>query len=58
MILLYHLNHRYIEAVQNGEPIGILLKMAKDIGAPPALLARKVLEIHCEQDEPNGNLYI
>ncbi|XP_076165399.1 CDAN1-interacting nuclease 1 [Ptiloglossa arizonensis] len=43
----------YIEAVQNGEPIGILLKMAKDIGAPPALLARKVLEIHCEQDEPN-----
>lgn len=30
--------------------------MAKDIGAPPALLARNVLEKHCGKDEFNGNL--
>lgn len=45
-----------MEAVQSGEPVGILLKMAKDIGAPPALLARNVLEKHCGKDEFNGNL--
>lgn len=44
--------------MQNGEPVGILLKMAKDIGAPPALLARNVLEKHCGKDESNGNLYM
>ncbi|CAL7951064.1 unnamed protein product [Xylocopa violacea] len=43
----------YIEAVQNGEPVGILLKMAKNIGAAPALLARNVLEKHCGKDESN-----
>lgn len=32
--------------------------MAKDIGAPPALLARNVLEKHCGKDESNGNIYI
>ncbi|XP_031831281.1 CDAN1-interacting nuclease 1 isoform X2 [Nomia melanderi] len=43
----------YMEAVQNGKPVGILLKLAKDIGAPPALLARNVLEKHCEKHDPN-----
>ncbi|KAI4489131.1 PREDICTED: uncharacterized protein C15orf41 homolog isoform X1 [Polistes canadensis] len=43
----------YIEAIQKGEPVGILLKMAKEINAPPALLARNVLEKHCSQDDPN-----
>nr|XP_003705213.1 PREDICTED: uncharacterized protein C15orf41 homolog [Megachile rotundata] len=43
----------YVEAVQNGEPVGILLKMAKEIGAPPALLARNILEKHCGRDDPN-----
>ncbi|XP_015439682.1 PREDICTED: uncharacterized protein C15orf41 homolog [Dufourea novaeangliae] len=43
----------YMEAVQNREPVGILLKMAKDIGAPPALLARNVLEKYCGKDDPN-----
>ncbi|XP_017757540.1 PREDICTED: uncharacterized protein C15orf41 homolog [Eufriesea mexicana] len=39
----------YKKAVQNGEPVGILLKMAKDIGVPPALLAKNVLKKHCGQ---------
>ncbi|XP_017879510.1 uncharacterized protein C15orf41 homolog isoform X1 [Ceratina calcarata] len=43
----------YVKAVQNGEPVGILLKMAKEIGAPPALLARNVLEKHCGKDDSN-----
>lgn len=43
----------YVEAVQNGEPIGILLRMAKEIEAPPALLARNVLEKHCGQEDCN-----
>ncbi|KAG7200205.1 hypothetical protein KM043_000637 [Ampulex compressa] len=43
----------YMQAVRSGAPVGILLKMAKDIGAPPALLARNVLEKHCECDDSN-----
>lgn len=46
----------YIEAVQRGEPVGILLKMASDIGAPPALLARNILEGHCNKSD--SNVYI
>ncbi|XP_043255433.1 uncharacterized protein LOC122399098 isoform X2 [Colletes gigas] len=42
-----------IQAVRKGEPVGILLKMAKDIGAQPALLARNVLEKHCGRDDSN-----
>ncbi|XP_012231070.1 CDAN1-interacting nuclease 1 isoform X1 [Linepithema humile] len=43
----------YLEAVQNGEPTGILLRMAKDIDAAPALLARNVLEKYCMHDDAN-----
>lgn len=43
----------YEKAVQSGKPVGILLKMAKDIGAPPALLARNILAKHYERDDRN-----
>lgn len=49
------LNYSYLEAVQNGEPIGILLRIAKDIDAAPALLARNILEKYCMRDNANGN---
>lgn len=50
--------YSYIEAVQNGEPIGILLKMAKDIDVPPALLARNVLEKHCGREDSTGKTFL
>jgi len=44
-----------LEAMQNGEPVGILLRIAKDIDAAPALLARNILEKYCMRDNANGN---
>ncbi|EGI63768.1 PREDICTED: uncharacterized protein C15orf41 homolog [Acromyrmex echinatior] len=43
----------YLEAVQNGEPVGILLRIAKDIDAAPALLARNILEKYCMRENAN-----
>lgn len=51
------INYSYLEAVHNGEPTGILLKMAKDIDAAPALLARNVLEAYCMRDNANGIIF-
>lgn len=48
------INCSYLEAVQNGEPTGILLRIAKDIDAAPALLARNVLEKYCMCHNANG----
>ncbi|XP_066591567.1 CDAN1-interacting nuclease 1 isoform X2 [Prorops nasuta] len=36
----------YLEAVEQGQSCGILLNMSKKIGAPPALLAKNILEKH------------
>lgn len=56
--IIFFINYySYLEAVQNGEPTGILLKMAKDIDAAPALLARSVLERYCMCNDANGNSY-
>ncbi|XP_033334038.1 CDAN1-interacting nuclease 1 [Megalopta genalis] len=38
----------YMKAVRNGESVGILLRLAKDLSVPPALLAKNILEKHCE----------
>lgn len=54
-IIILFINFSYLEAVRNGEPTGILLRMAKDIDAAPALLARNVLEKYCMHDDANGN---
>jgi len=52
------INCSYLEAVQNGEPTGILLRIAKEIDAAPALLARNILEKYCMRDNANGNLIV
>lgn len=52
------INYSYLKAVQNGESVGILLKMAKDIDAAPALLARNVLERYCIREDMNGTVNI
>ncbi|XP_076656942.1 CDAN1-interacting nuclease 1 [Halictus rubicundus] len=36
----------YMKAVRKGEPVGILLRLAKNLSVPPALLAKNVLEKH------------
>ena len=42
----------YVEAVQNGKRMGVIMGMAKDSSLPPALLARHILEKHCDRDDP------
>lgn len=51
---VFFTNFSYLEAAQNGEPTGILLRMAKNIDAAPALLARNVLEKYCMCNNANG----
>lgn len=53
--ILCLINRSYLEAMQNGEPIGILLRIAKEIDAAPALLARNILEKYCMRNNANGN---
>lgn len=57
-LMFFFTNFSYLEAVQNGEPTGILLRMAKNIDAAPALLARNVLEKYCMSDNANGIVII
>ncbi|XP_011134909.1 uncharacterized protein C15orf41 homolog [Harpegnathos saltator] len=45
----------YLEAINNREPTGILLRIAKDIDASPALLARNVLERYCMFENANAS---
>ncbi|XP_046617526.1 CDAN1-interacting nuclease 1 isoform X1 [Neodiprion virginianus] len=42
---------RYTEAISNGESIGVLVRMSEETGLSPALLARIILENHCEQNK-------
>lgn len=52
---MFYVKHcSYLDAVQNREPTGVLLRMAKDVDAAPALLARNVLEKYCMRDNANG----
>lgn len=51
---MFYVKCSYLDAVQNGEPTGVLLRMAKDVDAAPALLARNVLEKYCMRDNANG----
>ncbi|XP_076284098.1 CDAN1-interacting nuclease 1 [Lasioglossum baleicum] len=46
-----------MEAVQKGEPVGILLRLAKNLSVPPALLAKNVLEKHCEKHDPSASRF-
>ncbi|XP_015591240.1 uncharacterized protein C15orf41 homolog [Cephus cinctus] len=43
----------YHKAIKRGEPVGILIRIAKQLQAPPALLARHVLEKHYDIAKPN-----
>lgn len=52
-VILYPFS--YLEAVNNREPTGILLRIAKNIDSSPALLARNVLEKYCTNDNANAN---
>lgn len=51
-------NNRYLKSLKKQEPIGILLRMAVKIDAPPALLARHILEKYCICENLNGKLHI
>nr|CAG4645681.1 EOG090X0A0V [Lynceus sp. MCZ IZ 141354] len=50
-----HYHQRYNNDVQNGKEPGVLLAIAKDVGLPPALLARCILEKHYAPKELSRN---
>lgn len=53
-MLISFYNPRYKQARENGKQKGIILKMAKEINAPPALLARHILEDYLTEKGENS----
>ena len=56
-----HSNSRYQKAIENGEDVGVLLRISEEIDLSPALLARMILEKYYERNselcsEPGKNL--
>lgn len=42
----------YLQAVQKGEPLSVILNMAKALEVPPTLMARNILEQYCNREDP------